>query len=597
MNLEANIIPVRLHIKLSETQSWTKTFTIYPTSLDNETVSADFGDDNILVPCSDGETPDADFFNNLEIPIIMRVGGMEVTITNATPDKHSDCFELTTNGNLKIKGYPGTNQRESIKFTISDGVNSTTAYLNFTKFNTAGGTISMYTLNINANDIVCDTRNGQNVYTVYTGKQSSTDNVIKASINVYSTNGNTIIPVSELPSNYAVFYANDPQDWVEDASSTIGEYQKITNDGIRIGETIAPDKCVAFQLREWIGNGEPWSDMSETNYKIWDDEIISVDIIRDIAAYKFVLTPNKIHRNVKNEIVVPNDKTIDVGLSKDVAGDGDPQYTQLNVIPTGYDIYYEIDNSGNIQKIGGEPESVSLPYSLDVSSVTNSIVFYLITNENSIDDGTVVLSETISVTSDVPGENAYVGYLTDPLGIVSCDANGEPTAGTVLSTEFKVTNGTVTNVTSDYEGSEFNVKPSGSTITFDEFKQTLPEKTTIVLTAKYLDKDGVVGTEEAVYTIVKLKVAEASTILDFSNDNVVIPCDENDNPYVTEVTTFVAMLHGDEILTLTSNDVDLGEQDEKGYYKLTIPISELPFNGKAVCNKELTFTGTGKTGS
>lgn len=198
----------------------------------------------------------------------MRVGGSEVTVTSATPDKYSDCFELTANGNLKIKGYPGTNQRESIKFTISDGVNSTTAYLNFTKFNTAGGTISMYTLNINANDIVCDTRSGQNVYTVYTGKQSSTDNVIKASINVYSTNGNTIVPVSELPSNYAVFYANDPQDWVEDASSTIGEYQKITDGGIIIGETIAPDKCVAFQLREWIGDGEPWSDMSETNYKI-----------------------------------------------------------------------------------------------------------------------------------------------------------------------------------------------------------------------------------------------------------------------------------------------------------------------------------------
>lgn len=596
MDLEANIIPVRLHIKLSETQSYTKTFTIYPTSFDNETVSADFGDDNILVPCSDGETPDADFFTNLEVPILMRVGGKEVTATSATPDKYDECFELTTNGNLKVKKYPGTNQRESIKFTISDGVNPTTAYLNFTKFNTAGGTISMYTLNINANDIVCDTRSGQNVYTVYTGKQSSTDNVIKASINVYSTNGNTIIPVSELPSKYAVFYANDPQDWVEDASSTIGEYQKITDDGIKIGETIAPDKCVAFQLREWIGNGEPWSDMSETNYKIWDDEIISVDIIRDIAAYKFVLTPNKIHRNVENKIVVPNNQQIEVGLSKDVAGDGDPQYTQLNVIPTGYDIYYEIDNSGNIQKIGGEHETISLPYNLDVSSVTNSIVFYLITNENSIDDGTVVLSETISVTSDIPGESAYVGYLTDSLGIVSCDANGEPTAGTVLSTEFKVTNGTVTKVTSNYEGSDFKVTPSGSTITFDEFKQTLPEKTTIVLTASYLDKDGVVGTETAVYTIVKLKVAEASTILDFSNDNVVIPCDENDNPYVTEVTTFVAMLHGDEILTLTSEDVTLGEQNEEGYYKLTIPIDKLSFDG-VVCNKKLTFTGTGKTGS
>ena len=43
-------------------------------------------------------------------------------------------------------------------------------------------------------------------------------------------------------------------------------------------------------------------------------------------------------------------------------------------------------------------------------------------------------------------ENAYVGYLTDSMGVVSCDANGEPTAGLVLATEFKVTNGTVTKV-------------------------------------------------------------------------------------------------------------------------------------------------------
>jgi hypothetical protein len=207
-----------------------------------------------------------------------------------------------------------------------------------------------------------------------------------------------------------------------------------------------------------------------------------------------------------------------------------------------------------------------------------------------------VLSETVEITSDVPGETAYVGYLTDSLGIVSCDANGEPTVGTVLSTEFKVTNGTVTEVTSNYEGSDFKVTPSGSTITFNEFTQTLPEKTSIVLTATYLDKDGVSGTEEAVYTIVKLKVAEASTILDFSNDNVIIPCDKNGTPEVTEVTTFVAMLHGDEVLELTSNDVDLGERDSEGYYKLTLALSDLTFD-EEVCNKELTFTGTGKSGS
>lgn len=336
--------------------------------------------------------------------------------------------------------------------------------------------------------------------------------------------------------------------------------------------------------------------MIEDNYRIWDEEIISVDIIRDIAAYAFVITPNKIHRNRYGEIVLPENKTIEVGLSKNVAGDNDPQYTSLTAIPTGYDIYYEIDNNGNPVKIGGESESAILPCKVDISSVTNSIIFYLVVNENSEEDKTAVLSETVEITSDVPGETAYVGYLTDSLGVVSCDANGEPTVGTVLSTEFKVTNGTVTEVTSNYEGSDFKVTPSGSTITFNEFTQTLPEKTSIVLTATYLDKDGVSGTEEAVYTIVKLKVAEASTILDFSNDNVIIPCDKNGTPEVIEVTTFVAMLHGDEILELTSNDVDLGERDSEGYYKLTLALSDLTFDGE-VCNKELTFTGTGKSGS
>ena len=56
---------IKLHIKLSETSTRTKTFNIYHTKNDKETVSVDFGDDNILVPCSDGNTPNEGFFNNL----------------------------------------------------------------------------------------------------------------------------------------------------------------------------------------------------------------------------------------------------------------------------------------------------------------------------------------------------------------------------------------------------------------------------------------------------------------------------------------------------------------------------------------------------
>ena len=584
-------VSVKVNIKLSDTSTRTKTFSIYHTKNDSETVSVDFGDDNILVPCSDGSNPDAGFFNNLEIPVMMRVAGQLVKATSITPDKNPESFEMTSDGNIKVKSFPGSAQKTSVKFTVSDGTNTAEGYVNFTKFNTAGGTIAMYTLNVAANDIICDTRGDSNKYEVYTGATAVKDNIIKVSVNHYSSDsGNNVMSVSELPSIYAVFYANDPQDWAENANSTLGEYHKITDAGIKIGRDINPDKCVSFQLREWVGNGTPWSNMADGNYIVWDTENILVDIIRDIASYQFVVTPNKIHRNVNGEIIVPENREITIGLSKNKAGDGETKYESLSVIPVGYDIYYEKDNNGNPEKFGEEHENNTLPVKIDVSDVTNSIVLTLVVNENSEDDGQVVLSETIEITSDVPGKSAYIGYLTDPMCTVSCDANGIPTDGQVYDTTFKVTNGTVTNVTIP-GGKGYTAKFENGKVYFERFTQDLPEVTNITLTATCKYSDGTIGEEEAGYTIVKLKVADASTILDFSNDNIVIPCDENGTPYTSNVSTYVAMLHGDDVLTLTSDNVVLGSRDEEGYYKITLSIQDLVFDGD-VCNKELTFTGT-----
>lgn len=589
-------VSVKVNIKLSDTSTRTKTFSIYHTKNDSETVSVDFGDDNILVPCSDGSNPDAGFFNNLEIPVMMRVAGQLVKATSITPDKNPESFEMTSAGNIKVKSFPGSAQKTSVKFTVSDGTNTAVGYVNFTKFNTAGGTIAMYTLNVAANDIVCDTRGDSNKYEVYTGATAVKDNVIKVSVNHYSSDsGNTVMSVSELPSTYAVFYANDPQDWAENANSTLGEYHKITDAGIKIGQDINPDKCVSFQLREWVGSGTPWSNMADGNYIVWDTENILVDIIRDIASYQFVVTPNKIHRNVNGEITVPENKEITVGLSKNKAGDGETKYESLSVIPAGYDIYCEKDNNGNPEKFGEEHEDNTLPVKIDVSDVTNSIVLTLVVNENSEDDGQVVLSETIEITSDVPGESAYIGYITDPMCTVSCDANGIPTPGQIYDTEFKVTNGTVTNVHIP-TGSGYQAEFKNGKVYFSNFTQELPEVTKLTLTATCTYSDGLSGTEEAGYTIVKLKVADASTILDFSNDNVVVPCDENGIPYVDSVSTFVAMLHGDDTLTLESSEVELGIPDSEGYYKITLNgIKNLPFTD-GVYNKELTFKGTSKSG-
>jgi hypothetical protein len=244
-------VSVKVNIKLSDTSTRTKTFSIYHTKNDSETISVDFGDDNILVPCSDGSNPDAGFFNNLEIPVMMRVAGQLVKATSITPDKNPESFEMTSDGNIKVKSFPGSAQKTSVKFTVSDGTNTAEGYVNFTKFNTAGGTIAMYTLNVAANDIICDTRGDSNKYEVYTGATAVKDNIIKVSVNHYSSDsGNNVMSVSELPSTYAVFYANDPQDWAENANSTLGEYHKITDAGIKIGQDINPDKCVSFQLRE-----------------------------------------------------------------------------------------------------------------------------------------------------------------------------------------------------------------------------------------------------------------------------------------------------------------------------------------------------------
>lgn len=591
-----NSVSIKVNIKLSDTSIRTKTFSIYHTKNDSETVSVDFGDDNILVPCSDGSNPDEGFFNNLEIPVMMRVAGQLVKATSITPDKNPESFEMTSAGNIKVKSFPGSAQKTSVKFTVSGGTNTAVGYVNFTKFNTAGGTIAMYTLNVAANDIVCDTRGDSNKYEVYTGATAVKDNVIKVSVNHYSSDsGNTVMSVSELPSTYAVFYANDPQDWAENANSTLGEYHKITDAGIKIGQDINPDKCVSFQLREWVGSGTPWSNMADGNYIVWDTENILVDIIRDIASYQFVVTPNKIHRNVNGEITVPENKEITVGLSKNKAGDGEIKYESLSVIPVGYDIYCEKDNNGSPEKFGEEHEDNTLPVKIDVSDVTNSIVLTLVVNENSKDDGQVVLSETIEITSDVPGESAYIGYITDPMCTVSCDANGIPTPGQIYDTEFKVTNGTVTNV-SIPTGSGYQAEFKNGKVYFSNFTQELPEVTKLTLTATCTYSDGLSGTEEAGYTIVKLKVADASTILDFSNDNVVVPCDENGIPYVDSVSTFVAMLHGDDTLTLESSDVELGSPDSEGYYKITLNgIKNLPFTD-GVYNKELTFKGTSESG-
>lgn len=187
VNSESSTVYVDIFIKISDTITRTKTFSIYQTKYDADTISVDFGDDHLLIPCSDGITPDSGIFP-MEIPVSMRVGGYPVDITGITSvDSNFDNFSFE-NGIFKITGVPA-DKSGSIGFIVTDGTNSITEYINYTKFNTVGGTISMYRLNVNANDIVCDTRSGENIYTVYNGKLGSSNNIITATVFKYSSEG------------------------------------------------------------------------------------------------------------------------------------------------------------------------------------------------------------------------------------------------------------------------------------------------------------------------------------------------------------------------------------------------------------------------
>lgn len=403
INSEESTIYAKITVKISDDVVRYKTFRIYQVKFDIETVSVDLGDDHLLIPCSDGITPDSNFFPRT-IPITMRVGGQEVRITEIK-SKDSTFNKYEFNENLIINGVPD-DKSGTIGFIVTGGEVSKVVYLNYTKFDTKNGNRPMFMLDINANDIVCDTTSGNNVYTVYAGKLGKPDNVIKANVLQYTGDGGMtkIEDLSILETyNYAVFYANDPQDWFEDIDSTINEYQKLSNEGIIIGETINPDQCVSFQLREWKGEGEAWSTTNEEDYIVLDHETILVDIIRPKASFQFNIDPNKIHLDKDGNITVPSSKKLNIGLSRNISGDNIINYSPLNTIPTGYDIYYKIDGGSTLYRFGKDNENVQLPYSIDVTNVKNSISFYLVIDENSFEDELVVLTETVEVTSDIPG--------------------------------------------------------------------------------------------------------------------------------------------------------------------------------------------------
>jgi hypothetical protein len=167
-----------------------------------------------------------------------------------------------------------------------------------------------------------------------------------------------------------------------------------------------------------------------------------------------------------------------------------------------------------------------------------------------------------------------------------------------MSTTFKVTNATVTKVEVEGSYNGVTITPSNDTVTFSGFTSDLLDTNRIILKGTY-KYDDVTETTELTYNLVKLKVAEATTILDFSNDNIIVPCDENGEVSVSSVSTGVAMMYGETDLEIALKEsvagIELGESIGNGYRKLTIDLSKVNFVDD-VCNLSITVVGSDSEG-
>lgn len=522
----------------------TKTFGMYSTAYDQDTVVVNWSDDHVLIPCSDGVTPDKGFFPRT-IEAEMWVGGTKRTITNITSDyttfnKNDQSIQLTS--------VPDENSG-SIKLTVTDGTNTVTEYINYTKFDTKGGTVSMYWLNIPTVSIICDTKSGINQYMTYPGssvKDKIYNTKVYVQVNQYGSE-EKVLDLGDLPKGWEVYYANDPSDYGDDGS-TIGEWKKVTsNEGgkyyVELGKETNPDVCLVFQLRQ--GN------------KTWDTESIDVSIDRVPSAYRLICAPNQLSMDPDNKF----NQSVDLFLTRDVADEkGLVIPESLNEVPVGYDLMYSIDG-GSWKHVDGAHETAQIPIRVEIGAIKSMVTFALIVDEFSEEDNRVVCTETIMATSAQPGKDSNICSLTDPYGTLSCDADGNVTPDQKCETTVYVTNATILkaddvdindNIPSDIFSSTPTLNDDGSvTITFDKF-QNLPEVTHVKIKASYINNNGDSNTGTCVYTIVKLKVADATTTLDIYNQNIYIPVDERNTSTIPEISTGFSLTYGSKELSVTN---------------------------------------------
>lgn len=548
----------------------TKTFGMYSTAYDQDTVVVNWSDDHILIPCSNGVTPDEKFFPRT-IEAEMWVGGEKRTITNITS-------EYTTfnksDQSIQLTGVPDENSG-SIKLTVTDGTNTVTEYINYTKFDTKGGTVSMYWLNIPTVSILCDTKSGRNQYMTYPGssvEKKIYNTKVYVQVNQYGSE-EKVLNLDELPKGWKVYYANDPSDYGDDGDTT-EEWEEVKKNDegkyyVELGEDTNPDVCLVFQLRQ----GD----------KTWDTESIDVSIDRVPSAYRLICDPNQLFMDPDNKF----NQSVSLFLTRDVADEkGLVIPESLNEVPGGYDLMYSIDG-GSWKHVDGPNETAQMPRNVEIGAINSMVTFALIVDKFNEEDNRVVCTETVMATSAQPGKDANICSLTDPYGTLSCDADGKVTKEQTCETTVYVTNATISDaehvdIDSNIQSDAFLYKrernENGSvTITFYDF-DNLPEVTHVKIEASYTNNNGDINKGTCVYTIVKLKVADATTTLDIYNQNIYIPVDERNTSTIPEISTGFSLTYGSKDLKVNKVTAKGGEVSHNGSV-LTIDTEGMTFTG------------------
>lgn len=122
-----------------------ETFTLFDTSFDSETNVLNIGDENLIVPCSNGKDADAKYLEDLQIPINLSIGGTEFTIESIVTSFNEVPFDgvklnTTEEGQyLTFNSFP-EEDTGNIIITAKAGDYTLSESIRYTKITVSSGT-------------------------------------------------------------------------------------------------------------------------------------------------------------------------------------------------------------------------------------------------------------------------------------------------------------------------------------------------------------------------------------------------------------------------------------------------------------------------